>query len=355
MTAVPVRRRRRRDPHRRCTTSTPASGTASWPASGPARPTASGRTAPTTRRAACACNPAKLLLDPYARAIDGDGRVRPRGARRRPSTIPTRPAPLDSAAYVPRSLVVDPTFDWGDDAPSGARLRRHASSTRSTSRASPWPIPDVPPELRGTYAGLAHDAAIAHLVDLGVTAVRAAARCTSSVPEAFLVERGLHQLLGLQHHRLLRAPRRLLGGRPRRATRRPGAPSSRRWCDAPARRRPRGAPRRGLQPHRRGQRRSARRCATGASTTRPTTGSTPAILGRYVDTTGCGNSLNVGDPIVPAADHGLAALLGRRRCTSTASASTSPRRWPARHGAFDQSSAFFDLVVAGPGRVARPS
>ncbi|HST65358.1 MAG TPA: glycogen debranching protein GlgX, partial [Mycobacteriales bacterium] len=107
------------------------------------------------------CNPAKLLLDPYARAIDGD-------VRWDPSLLGDNPD--DSAAAAPRSLVVDTAFDWGADAapqiPYGRTVlyETHVKGLTATH-------PDVPPELRGTYAGLAHPAVLDHLTGLGVTAV----------------------------------------------------------------------------------------------------------------------------------------------------------------------------------------
>ena len=115
------------------------------------------------------CNPAKLLLDPYAKGIDSDitwdEAVFPylfddRDGRN----------DKDSAPFMPRSIVHQPFFDW-----SGDRQLQH-----------PWhetviyelhvkgftaQHPDIPPELRGTYAGLAHSASIEYLKQLGVTAV----------------------------------------------------------------------------------------------------------------------------------------------------------------------------------------
>ena len=193
--AVPVRRRRRRDPD-------PAAGARrrglarrSCPASAPGRRTATGRPGPTIRRRGLRCNPAKLLLDPYARAIDGEVRFgpevlgydarRPRRARARW----TRPA------HVPRSLVVDPAFDWATEPRPAPPRTPTRSSTRSTSRASPRRTRTSRAELRGTYAGLGHEAAIAHLVDLGVTAVELLP-VHHSVPEAFLAERGLTNYWG---------------------------------------------------------------------------------------------------------------------------------------------------------------
>jgi len=139
------------------------------------------------------CNPAKLLLDPYARAIHGEVRFGPEVLGYDPDR-PDAPSSLDSAGHVPRSLVVDPAFDWGTDAP---RQRRLADSIVYELHVKGFTMahPDVPPELRGTYAGLAHEAATSHLVDLGVTAVELLP-VHRSVPEAFLVERGLTNYWG---------------------------------------------------------------------------------------------------------------------------------------------------------------
>lgn len=120
-------------------------------------------------------NPAKLLLDPYARAVDGDFVLVPEvygHARDWPeaSVADTVRDDRDSAPFVPKGVVVDDDDDWEDD----HRPKTPWSDTviyelhvRGFTRRHP----DVPPELRGTYAGLAHPAAIAHLTGLGVTAV----------------------------------------------------------------------------------------------------------------------------------------------------------------------------------------
>jgi isoamylase len=107
------------------------------------------------------CNPAKLLLDPYARAIDGDVRWDP---------ALHGDSPADSAPFAPRSLVVDGGFDWGDDtAPRTPYARSVVYETHV--KGLTMRHPDVPAEQRGTYAGLAHPAVIEHLTTLGVTAV----------------------------------------------------------------------------------------------------------------------------------------------------------------------------------------
>ena len=80
-------------------------------------------------------NPSKLLLDPYARAIDGEVRFGPE-VLGYDIADPDRPSTLDSAAHVPRSIVVDPAFGWSGDPPA-ALATRTRSSTRCTSRGSP--------------------------------------------------------------------------------------------------------------------------------------------------------------------------------------------------------------------------
>ncbi|MGW4436847.1 glycogen debranching protein GlgX [Streptomyces sp. NPDC004596] len=112
------------------------------------------------------CNPAKLLLDPYARAVDGQIDNHPSLYERSPDG----PAPDDSAGHSMLGVVTDPYFDWGDDRPP---RRPYADSViyEAHVRGLTRTHPDVPERLRGTYAGLAHPAVIEHLTSLGVTAV----------------------------------------------------------------------------------------------------------------------------------------------------------------------------------------
>jgi isoamylase len=114
------------------------------------------------------CNPSKLLLDPYAKAVDGPidwdesvfGYHFASGAKNDD----------DSAAHMPKSVVINPYFDWGVDRPPKTPYNKtviyeaHVKGLTMTH-------PRVPEELRGTYAGLAHPAIIDHLHDLGVTAI----------------------------------------------------------------------------------------------------------------------------------------------------------------------------------------
>ncbi|MEU3859914.1 glycogen debranching protein GlgX [Streptomyces sp. NPDC028722] len=112
------------------------------------------------------CNPAKLLLDPYARAVDGQIDNHPSLYER----APDGPDPADSAGHSMLGVVTDPFFDWGDDRSPRTPYADsvvYEAHVRGLTRTHP----DVPDRLRGTYAGLAHPAVTEHLTSLGVTAV----------------------------------------------------------------------------------------------------------------------------------------------------------------------------------------
>jgi len=114
-------------------------------------------------------NPNKLLIDPYARAIDGNFRLDP-AVFGHVGLDDLERSESDSAPFVPKSVVVHDRFDWGDD-------RAPRTSWQDTViyelhvKGFTKLLPGVPEHLRGTYAGLAHPAAIDHLVRLGVSAV----------------------------------------------------------------------------------------------------------------------------------------------------------------------------------------
>ncbi|MDJ1137759.1 glycogen debranching protein GlgX [Streptomyces iconiensis] len=115
------------------------------------------------------CNSAKLLLDPYAKAVSGsvDWNEAVYGYR---FGSPELRNDLDSAPHTMASVVINPYFDWGDDRPPRTDYHRtvlyEAHVKGLTMRH-----PELPDELRGTYAALAHPAVIAHLAELGVTAL----------------------------------------------------------------------------------------------------------------------------------------------------------------------------------------
>ncbi|NSC24478.1 glycogen debranching protein GlgX [Streptomyces albus subsp. chlorinus] len=115
------------------------------------------------------CNSAKLLLDPYAKAVSGqiDWNEAVFGYH---FGAPERRNDLDSAPHTMASVVINPYFDWGDDRPPHTDYHRtvlyEAHVKGLTMRH-----PALPEELRGTYAALAHPAVIEHLTRLGVTAL----------------------------------------------------------------------------------------------------------------------------------------------------------------------------------------
>ena len=141
-------------------------------------------------------NADKLLLDPYARALSG--RLRWDDAVYG-YTIGDPDEDLsrdgrDSAPFVPKCRVVDPTFPWGHDRPPGTPWNRtviYECHVRGTTMQHPG----VPEELRGTYLGLASDPVIDHLLSLGVTAVELLPT-HQAVADRHLVERGLTNYWG---------------------------------------------------------------------------------------------------------------------------------------------------------------
>jgi len=119
-------------------------------------------------------NPDKLLLDPYARAIEGHVTWSPEVfghvVNERLAGDPDVRDERDSAAYVPRCVVIDNGFDWDGDAPPAVPWTEtviYEAHIRNVTKRHP----DIPEKLRGTYAAMAHPATIAHLKALGVTTV----------------------------------------------------------------------------------------------------------------------------------------------------------------------------------------
>jgi isoamylase len=141
-------------------------------------------------------NPHKLLIDPYAKQIQGQLRWSNAlfgyriGHPKEDLSFDRR----DSAAGVPKSRVVDSAFTWGDDQPP--RVPFHDTVIYELHvRGFTMRHPGVPPELRGTYAGLATAPVIDHLLRLGVTAVELMPVHTF-VDDRQLLDRGLRNYWG---------------------------------------------------------------------------------------------------------------------------------------------------------------
>ncbi|HEY2725394.1 MAG TPA: glycogen debranching protein GlgX [Pseudonocardiaceae bacterium] len=156
------------------------------------------------------CNPAKLLIDPYAKALSN---AAPSGSAEAASETaqstavdwdeslfgyhfddPEERNDTDSAPHVPKSVVINPDFDWAED--------RHPRTPYNETviyeahvRGLTIAHPDIPAEMRGTYAGLAHPVMIDHLTSLGVTAVELMP-VHQFVNDHHLAERGLRNYWG---------------------------------------------------------------------------------------------------------------------------------------------------------------
>jgi len=139
------------------------------------------------------CNPSKLLLDPYAKAIDGRfewgqalfsynfGDAQSRNDE-------------DSAGAMPKSVVISPFFDWGVDRPP---KRQYAESViyEAHVKGLTYQHPEIPAELRGTYSAIAHPVMIDHLRSIGVTAVELMP-VHHFANDSTLIERGLSNYWG---------------------------------------------------------------------------------------------------------------------------------------------------------------
>jgi glycogen operon protein len=140
------------------------------------------------------CNPAKLLLDPYAKAIDGNVSWNEAVFSHRFADPEGSRNDDDSAAFMPKSVVINPFFDWSSDRTPGIPL--HETVIYETHvKGFTMRHPDIPPEMRGTYAGLAHPAAVQYLTDLGVTTVELLP-VHQFVHDSLLAQRGLRNYWG---------------------------------------------------------------------------------------------------------------------------------------------------------------
>jgi len=139
------------------------------------------------------CNPQKLLLDPYAKAIEGLPNWNEAVYGQKLSDPDARDD-RDSAPFVPRSIVINPYFDWRDDRP--LRIPWHDTVVYEVHvKGFTKRLATIPPELRGTYAGLATPEAIEHLTRLGITAVELLP-VHQFIHSQSLMERGLRNYWG---------------------------------------------------------------------------------------------------------------------------------------------------------------
>ena len=139
------------------------------------------------------CNPAKLLVDPYARAIAGEIRWSEEVYDHLPGDA-ERPDPRDSAGHMPKAVVADPAFDWQGDRPPAVPWHDtviYECHLKGMTRLHP----EVPAELRGTYLGLVQEPVLHHLKRLGVTAVELLP-LHHFVSEPRLAQLGLHNYWG---------------------------------------------------------------------------------------------------------------------------------------------------------------
>ncbi|MEV6773120.1 glycogen debranching protein GlgX [Nocardia sp. NPDC051030] len=130
------------------------------------------------------CDPSKLLLDPYGKAFEGDF-----GANTAPYNYGQ-----NTLGHTMTGVVINPFFDWADDrAPK--RPYHETVIYEAHVKGMTFTHPEVPPELRGTFAGMAHPAIIEHLLRLGVTAVELMP-VHQFLHDRILLDRGLRNYWG---------------------------------------------------------------------------------------------------------------------------------------------------------------
>lgn len=142
------------------------------------------------------CNPNKLLLDPYAKAIEGniDGDESLFSYWFKSPDDNSAMNDLDSAAHTMKSAVINPYFDWGND--QHPYISYHDSVIYEAHvRGMTNLNMDVPPDIRGTYAGLAYPSVIEYLKKLGITAIELMP-IHQFVNDSFLQEKGLSNYWG---------------------------------------------------------------------------------------------------------------------------------------------------------------
>jgi glycogen operon protein len=138
----------------------------------------------------------KLLIDPYAKAISGTIQWHPSlfGYNMNHPDADLTFNDLDSAPYIPKSVVIDPSFDWEDD--EHPRTPYHKSIIYETHvKGFTKTHPDIPENIRGTYAGLVHPVTLQYLKDLGITAIELMPT-HHFINDSFLQDKGLTNYWG---------------------------------------------------------------------------------------------------------------------------------------------------------------
>jgi isoamylase len=140
------------------------------------------------------CNPNKLLMDPYSKALDGLWNWNEAVFPYHFNEPENSRNDLDSAAFVPKSVVISPFFDWGHDRRPNTPWHRtvvYETHVKGFTQRHP----EIPERIRGTYAGMAHPIAVKYLQKLGITAVELLP-VHQFVQDSTLVEKGLRNYWG---------------------------------------------------------------------------------------------------------------------------------------------------------------
>ena len=269
------------------------------------------------------CNPNKLLLDPYAKATSGEIDW-DQSLFGYDFGDPDSRNDDDSAPHMTYGVVINPFFDWEGDRRSTSPTTRR-SSTRPTSRASPSSTPTSPRSSAARTPASPTPRSPSHLTKLGVTAIELMP-VHQFVQDSTLLDKGLRNYWGYNTLAFFapHADYAATGGRAPR----PAGAGVQVDGQVDARRRHRGDPRRGLQPHRRGQ--PPRPDAELQGHRQP--GVLPARRGRPALLHGLHRHRQLPQrpaPPLPAADHGLPALLGHRDARRRLPVRPRRRRWPA--------------------------
>ncbi|MGK7890771.1 MAG: glycogen debranching protein GlgX, partial [Leptolyngbyaceae cyanobacterium] len=142
-------------------------------------------------------NEHKLLIDPYARALTGDVQFSPQifGYQIEHPDQDLSFSTTDNAYYIPKAVVVDPAFDWEGDRPLHTPWHKtviYEVHVRGFTKQHPA----IPEALQGSYAGMAHPAAVEHLQALGITAVELLPIHHYNAHPGHLVDTGLRNYWG---------------------------------------------------------------------------------------------------------------------------------------------------------------